>query len=48
MVQWEDGQARLTLNSVMPNNLRIIMTPADITKLHTATNVMSNDRCHAP
>jgi hypothetical protein len=44
MIQWEDGLARLTLNNVMPNNLRIVMTPADITKLHTITNVMSNDR----
>jgi hypothetical protein len=44
MIQWEDGQARLTLNNVMPNNLRIVMTPADVNKLHTLTNVMSNDR----
>lgn len=44
MVQWQDNQARLSLNGVAPNNLRIIMTPADITKLHTPTNVMSNDR----
>jgi hypothetical protein len=44
VVQWEDGQARLTLNNVKPNNIRIVMIPADITKLHTATNVMSNDR----
>jgi hypothetical protein len=43
MIQWEDGQARLTLNSVAPNNLRIVMTAADTTKLHTLTNVMSND-----
>lgn len=43
MVQWNDGQARLTLNGVAPNNIRIVMTPADVTKLHTATNAMSND-----
>ncbi|HET6409498.1 MAG TPA: CotH kinase family protein, partial [Chthoniobacteraceae bacterium] len=31
-------------NNVAPNNLRIIMTPADVTKLHQVTNVMSDDR----
>lgn len=44
MVEWDDSQARLTQNGVSPNNLRIIMKDADITTLHTITNVMSNDR----
>ena len=44
MIPWDDGQARLTLNGVQPNNVRIVMTAADTTTLHTVTNVMSNDR----
>ncbi len=44
MIPWDDGQARLTLNGVQPNNIRIVMTAADTTTLHTVTNVMSNDR----
>ncbi|MHA3774016.1 lamin tail domain-containing protein [Verrucomicrobiota bacterium sgz303538] len=44
LVLWDDGQARLTLNGVAPNNVRVLMTNADTTFLHTATNVMSNDR----
>jgi hypothetical protein len=43
IIPWDDGQARLTLNGVKPNNIRIVMTDADTTILHTATNVMSND-----
>ncbi len=44
IIPWDDGQARLTLNGVQPNNVRIVMTNADVTTLHTLTNVMSNDR----
>ena len=44
LIPWDDGQARLTLNGVQPNNIRIVMKNADVTTLHTATNVMSNDR----
>lgn len=44
IIPWNDGQARLTQNGVAPNNLRIVMTAADTATLHTATNVMSNDR----
>jgi len=43
IIPWDDGQARLTLNGVQPNNIRIVMTGADTNTLHTATNVMSND-----
>ena len=34
IIPWEDAQARLTQNGVMPNNIRIVMTPADATLLH--------------
>lgn len=44
IIPWDDGQARLTQKGVAPNNLRIVMTPADTITLHTLTNVMSNDR----
>jgi hypothetical protein len=44
MIQWNDGQARLVLNNVSPNNIRVVMTAGDVTTLHTLTNVMSNDR----
>lgn len=44
VIPWEDGQARLTLNNVAPNNLRVVMTPADTVTLHAPTNVMSNQR----
>jgi hypothetical protein len=44
IIPWDDGQARLTLNGVQPNNVRVVMTDADITTLFTVTNVMSNDR----
>ncbi len=45
MVQWNDGQAMLTLaTGVSPTNIRIIMSNADLTFMHTAVNVMSNDR----
>ncbi|MEO5916626.1 MAG: lamin tail domain-containing protein [Luteolibacter sp.] len=43
IIPWDDGQARLTVNSVKPNNIRIVMTAADTTILHTPTNVMNND-----
>ncbi|HWB05851.1 MAG TPA: lamin tail domain-containing protein, partial [Verrucomicrobiales bacterium] len=44
-LQWDDGQARLTLpTGVSPTNLRIIMSNADQTFMHTDINVMSNDR----
>ena len=43
MIPWDDGQARLTMNGVQPVNLRIVMTNADSTILHTVTNVMSDD-----
>ena len=44
IIPWDDGQARLTLNGVNPNNIRIVLNNADVTTLHTPTNVMSNDR----
>jgi len=44
LIPWEDGQARLAMNGVAPNNLRIVMTGPDTTFLHTPTNVMSNER----
>ena len=43
MYKVEDGQA--ATNGL--HNFRIIMTPADTSLLHTATNVMSNDRLGA-
>jgi hypothetical protein len=44
-VQWDDGNARLTLpTGVQPTNLRIVMANADQTWMHTNVNVMSNDR----
>ena len=44
LIPWDDGQARLTLNGVQPNNIRIVLKDADVTTLHTPTNVMSNER----
>jgi hypothetical protein len=45
LIQWNDGNALLTLPSgVSPTNIRIIMSDADRTFMHTAINVMSNDR----
>ncbi|MEO8353531.1 MAG: lamin tail domain-containing protein, partial [Chthoniobacteraceae bacterium] len=44
IIPWQDNQARLTLNGVQPNNVRVVMTQADAVALHTVTNVMSNDR----
>ncbi|MDB4798826.1 CotH kinase family protein, partial [Verrucomicrobia bacterium] len=39
-----DGQADLDYGDCQPTNLRIVMSDADITKLHESSNVMSNDR----
>ena len=44
IIPWDDGQARLVQNGVMPTNIRMVMTPGDVSLLHTPTNVMSNDR----
>lgn len=44
LIPWDDGQARLTLGSVQPNNLRLVMTTADANFMHTPAQVMSNDR----
>ena len=43
IIPWNDGQALLSVNGVNPTNIRIVMTPADVTTLYTTTNVMSND-----
>jgi hypothetical protein len=39
-----DGQADLDYGNCQPTNLRIVMSDADIKKLHESSNVMSNDR----
>jgi len=39
-----DGQADLDYGNCQPTNLRIVMSDADINKLHQSSNVMSNDR----
>jgi hypothetical protein len=39
-----DGQADLDYGNCQPTNLRIVMSDADINKLHESSNVMSNDR----
>ncbi len=46
MIAWNDGQAGLATNGVQPNNIRIVVTDADATRLHASTNQMSND--HLP
>ncbi|RYD34184.1 MAG: hypothetical protein EOP86_11585, partial [Verrucomicrobiaceae bacterium] len=43
MIPWEDGQAKLDYGPVQPNNFRIVMTAADVSFMHTNTQVMSND-----
>ena len=39
-----DGQADLDYGNCQPTNLRIVMSGADINRLHESSNVMSNDR----
>ncbi len=44
IVPWDDSQAQLVRpNGCRPHNVRIVMTAADTTLLHLASNVMSND-----
>ncbi len=43
LIKWEDGRAQVGTR----HNFRMIMTQAEITKLFTATNMMSNERLGA-
>ena len=44
MIPWNDNQAQLVRpNGARPHNVRIVLPAADITLLHLASNVMSND-----
>jgi hypothetical protein len=43
MIEWQDGRAQVGVR----HNFRMIMTQADINKLFTATNMMSNERLGA-
>lgn len=47
LIPWNDGQANLDYGDCRPNNFRIVLTDANITLMHLATNVMSNDRLPA-
>jgi hypothetical protein len=41
LIRWQDGRARTT---GLQHNFRMLMTAADVALLHSATNLMSNDR----